>query len=310
VAAGIINPITGRWMTKSWRFDDFAPEAKNFYTTIEQHFSIRLYHPLPAVRFSLNSEDAKRFGRRSRNARYSNVLGSSELSEREQSTFNNPHGGFQIQGAAYVNLPLTIEALRAYFLKNDSYEDCVFNYEELKKHQGNWRYLGESYEQVIFCEGAMLKDNPWFCHLPITPAKGETLLCRSDSLNLEGKLYHHGKWLLPYPDGSFRIGATYDEADLSAERTEAGKDQLTAAFMAMTQAAHDFKILDQPAGLRPSTRDARPFLGAHPTEPGLYIFNGLGSKGASLSPKLSLEFMDYLYAGKPLDPETDIRRFC
>jgi glycine/D-amino acid oxidase-like deaminating enzyme len=77
----------------------------------------------------------------------------------------------------------------------------------------------------------------------------------------------------------------------------------------MTHQSYSLNIIDQPAGIRPSTRDARPFLGAHPTEQGLYIFNGLGSKGASLAPTLSREMADYIFQGKPLDPETDIQRF-
>ncbi|HKK19507.1 MAG TPA: FAD-dependent oxidoreductase, partial [Opitutales bacterium] len=90
VAAGIINPVTGRWMTKSWRFDDFAPEAADFYAAIEREFSLKLYHPLPALRFCLNAEDAKRARRRSRNPRYANVLSNFEEGSSADSAFKNP----------------------------------------------------------------------------------------------------------------------------------------------------------------------------------------------------------------------------
>jgi glycine/D-amino acid oxidase-like deaminating enzyme len=309
VAAGIINPVTGRWMTKSWRFDDFAPEAADFYAEIGRAFSAKLHHPLPAVRFCLNADDAKRAKRRCRNPRYANVLSGFEEADSGSSTLKNTNGCFRIEGAAYVDLPRFIEILRLHFQRTGLYEDEAFDHERLTKVGDAWHYAGQCYTRIVFCEGAALARNPWFQHLPLTPAKGETLLCRSETLELGDQLHHHGKWLLPYPDGSFRIGATYDETDRSPEATSTAREALAQAFRVMTEDAHPLRILEQPAGLRPSTRDARPFLGAHPTEPRLYVFNGLGSKGASLAPTLSRELRDFIFNEKPLDPETDIARF-
>ena len=36
VAAGFINPVTGKWMTESWKIDTLMPKAKAFYQDIEQ----------------------------------------------------------------------------------------------------------------------------------------------------------------------------------------------------------------------------------------------------------------------------------
>lgn len=309
VAAGIINPVTGRWMTKSWRFDDFASEAARFYAAVEQAFSIKLYHPISARRYCLNAEDAKRACRRCRNPRYATVLGEFDAPETAGGLFNNPHGSFAIQGVAYVDLPRFVETLQAHFKRVAHYEDRVFAHRALEKTDLGWSYADQTYRRVIFCEGAALKVNPWFQDLPFSPAKGETLLCHSKGLEGEGQLYHHGKWLLPYPDGTFRIGATYDETDPSPEPTKLAREKLCQAFHSMMQVPHPLKILDQPAGIRPSTGDARPFLGAHRSEPGLFIFNGLGSKGASLAPTLSRELLEFVFENKALDSETDIRRF-
>ena len=309
VAAGIINPVTGRWMTKSWRFDDFAPEAADFYTEIGRLFSADLYHPLSALRFCLNTDDAKRAQRRSRNPRYANVLDEYDEASGEEAAFKNIYGSFRIRGAAYVDLPRFTELARKHFHSNRQYKDEVFKHKHLKKADTGWSYAGRSYDRVIFCEGAALNENPWFRGLPLAPAKGETLLCRSEGLELKGHLHHHGKWLLPYPDGSFRLGATYDENDLSQNPTEAARKELIEAFQDMINDSFPLEVLDQKAGLRPSTHDARPFLGVHRDEPGLYILNGLGSKGASLVPTLSRELLDFILEGTPLDPETDIHRF-
>jgi glycine/D-amino acid oxidase-like deaminating enzyme len=123
------------------------------------------------------------------------------------------------------------------------------------------------------------------------------------------KLLHHHKWMLPYPDGSFRLGATYDDADANPAPTEPGRQLLLDAFKKLFPDRPEPTVLKHLAGHRPSTPDARPLLGAHPTKTGLYLLNGLGSKGASLAPTLSRELCEFLLSGKALDPETDLRRF-
>jgi glycine/D-amino acid oxidase-like deaminating enzyme len=71
----------------------------------------------------------------------------------------------------------------------------------------------------------------------------------------------------------------------------------------------EIKIEQHLAGLRPSTKDARPILGEHQEATGIFIFNGLGSKGTSLAPLLTLQFLNYLLEGTPFDSETDLSRF-
>lgn len=307
-AAGIINPVTGRWMTKSWRFDTLATEAARFYRSIEKRFSVNVFHPIPATRFCLNAEDAKRAGRRSRNPRYAGVLGDFAEPSGHLGPFRNAHGCLHIHGAAYVDLPQVVDILRHYFSSLGRFEDAVFDYEGLKPHGSGWTYGGEHFDRVIFCEGAALRANPWFGDLPLTPAKGETLLCRSETFPAPDGLVHHGKWLLPYPDGSFRIGATYDEQDLRPEPTGEARVELREAFAQMTASPQALEVLQQPVGIRPSTRDAKPLLGRHPEVPGLFVFNGLGAKGASLAPTLSREMHAFLFHAGALHPETDIQR--
>ena len=47
-----MNPVTGKWLTKSWAIDQLAPTAKGFYQTIEKALGIEIYHALPVRRFS------------------------------------------------------------------------------------------------------------------------------------------------------------------------------------------------------------------------------------------------------------------
>ena len=154
-----------------------------------------------------------------------------------------------------------------------------------------------------------MQNNPWFKNLPLKPAKGETLLCQSPTLRLPQKLYHHKKWFLPYPDGSFRIGASYDESDLSDAPTEAKKDELLGAAREALKEAHQVEVSSHLAGIRPSTVDSRPIIGAHPTELGLYLINGLGSKGASTAPLMTQQLTEHILKNSLIENVVNLGRF-
>ncbi|HNS43565.1 MAG TPA: hypothetical protein PKN22_12475, partial [Taishania sp.] len=68
------------------------------------------------------------------------------------------------------------------------------------------------------------------------------------------------------------------------------------------------EVLDQIAGIRPTTVDRRPLMGLHPEFNKLAVFNGLGAKGFLLAPLLSKEMCAYLLEGKDLDKECVLQR--
>jgi glycine oxidase len=309
VAAGVINPVTGRWMTKTWNFDQVLPKAAETYRAIEQQFGIQVYRPIPEIRFCQNAEDLKRAGRRMRNPRYQNVLSRMAAPGEAAPEFNDDFGTFHIDQAAYVDLPLVVQTLRASFTALGQFRDETFLHSELQPATIGWRYRDIHADKVIFCEGAAMQDNPWFKNLPLKPAKGETLLCQSPTLRLPQKLYHHKKWFLPYPDGTFRIGASYDESDLSDAPTEAKKDELLAAAREALKESHQVEVTAHLSGIRPSTHDSRPIIGAHPTESGLYLINGLGSKGASTAPSMTQQLTAHILKGSPIEDEVTLTRF-
>lgn len=311
VAAGVINPVTGRWAVKSWQIDALLPEAERSYRAIEAELGIEIYHPIPLRRFCQNEADLKRIGRRSRNPRYADVLGNLSPPGEAPDALRDSCGSFEIHGAAYVDLPPLLEALRADLLSAQSYREGSFDHKTLRQgtDQG-WHYEDCFAERIVFCEGAAVTQNPFFPDLPMKPVKGETLAFRCPELELPRSIFHNGKWLLPYGENRYRIGATYDEDDLSESPTASAKASLLKGLADILKTVPELEIEHHMAGLRPSTQDARPIMGKHPDHKGLFLLNGLGSKGASLAPLMTRQFAEYLLEGRPLDPETDLARFA
>lgn len=309
VAGGVINPVTGRWMIKTWNFDALIPQAIATYRELEQTFGVELYHPIPLIRYCQHSIDAKRMAKRMRNPRYASVLGEPIPVGAGPNALEDTHGSFHIKQAAYTNLPKLLQILRQYFSDNGQFREETFIHDDLQKQDAQWRYHGLEADRVIFCEGTGMQTNPWFHWLPLTPAKGETLLLECPTLQLPRAIYHHRKWLLPYGDHTYRLGATFDSDDDTPDPTEAGARELLDSARSFIAPHHTLTVKQHTAGLRPTTKDFRPFIGTHPSEPSLHIFNGLGSKGASLAPELIRQFLAYLLEGAPLDPEIDIARY-
>ncbi len=309
VAGGVINPVTGRWMIKTWNFDALIPHAAATYRELEQTFGVKLYHPIPLIRYCQHSVDAKRMGKRMRNPRYADVLGDPIPVGEGPEALEDTHGSFHIKQAAYTDLPKLLQILRQHFSDNGSFLDETFIHADLQKDAHRWSYHQLQADHIIFCEGVGMQSNPWFNWLPLTPAKGETLILKCDTLDLPHAIYHHRKWLLPYDDHTYRLGATFDSDDATSEPTEAGAHELLESARSFISPQHTLTVKQHYAGLRPTTKDFRPFIGSHPVEPKLHIFNGLGSKGASLAPELIRQFLAYLLDGEPLDAEIDIARY-
>jgi glycine oxidase len=56
-------------------------------------------------------------------------------------------------------------------------------------------------------------------------------------------------------------------------------------------------------------KDRRPFIGFHPVFPQMLIFNGFGTKGASLIPFWANHLVEVLLNEITLDNEVNINRF-
>jgi glycine/D-amino acid oxidase-like deaminating enzyme len=105
------------------------------------------------------------------------------------------------------------------------------------------------------------------------------------------------------------VGATYDEQDLSEMPTPQRRQELIDALNESLCDSHEIQVLKHLAGVRPSSTDSRPILGGHPAETGLYILNGLGSKGASTAPAMTQQLTEHILAGTPISPEVALTRF-
>jgi glycine oxidase len=162
-------------------------------------------------------------------------------------------------------------------------------------------------KRIIFTEGYLIKNNPFFNYIPLKPAKGEVLTVKCERLELGSDILNKNMFVLPTANSTFKTGATYDWSDLNDSITEKGKKELQEKLDKLITT--DREIVLQEAGVRPSVIDRRPVMGKHPQHSNILVFNGMGTKGVMLAPYFAKQLADHLLKGTAINPEVDVQRF-
>lgn len=276
VAAGLINPVTGKNFEPSWRIGEFLPEALAFYAEIEKELGVRLWHPMTVLRLAGSEKEW---------AKISAKLDDEKVKPWVGDLVDPPEGwigGVEVTGGGRVNTKLFVEASREFF------SDRVIG--------------GEPEGISIFCEGAKgLLTGKYGEH---RSAKGEILTVRAEGWNESRIKVGGGGWLVPIGDGLFRAGATYEWNELNDLPTEKGREFVEKIVRRL--GGEIFEVTDHVAGIRPILRRSEPLIGRLGEN---WMFNGLGSKGSLYAPGISARLVNSILDGGEIDPELDINRF-
>jgi len=157
----------------------------------------------------------------------------------------------------------------------------------------------------VFCEGYKFYQNPFFNYIPLSPTKGEILIIKTK--DLPNCILSQGCFVMPIGDDKYVLGATYDRDNINQETTTTGREQLIEKLKNIGD--FNFEIIEQRAGVRPTTHDRRPIIGPHPRYSNVFIFNGLGSKGVMLAPYFADELIQHITNGVELNNEVRVSRY-
>jgi len=215
----------------------------------------------------------------------------------------NDLGGIYTSAAVWVNVPKMLEILRDFFKNKESYQAQKIDNCQLQISENSIVYKAFQAKRIIFCEGYYSLQNPLFNWIPFNPAKGETLLADVESYNIS-EIVNQGFWIIPLGNDKCRFGSTYIWVRLYWEPSESSKELISSKISKFLTLP--YKITGQEAGIRPTTKDRRPFIGNHPLHKNVYIFNGLGTKGVSLAPYFAEKMLDFLESDKVLISEANI----
>jgi glycine/D-amino acid oxidase-like deaminating enzyme len=298
-AAGIINPVTGKRFVKSWRFDTFFPAARAMYADMEATLGLSVWREQPILRLLASAEEQNDWAARCALPEYAAELGEATDAGPWQAFLPPGMGIGLIRRAARVDFSRLLPALRAHAQREGFFKT------EKMDHAAALRLLPEV-DALVFCEGYRAADNPFFPGLPWQIAKGEALLLRIPGATGIRAMLKKTMTLVPLHDDLFWAGGSYQwhYPDLLPSAGE--RAYILQHVRQMLR--KPFEVQGHVAGVRPTVKDRRPFLGASPTQDKVFIFNGLGTKGALLAPYWAEHLAQHLLHKTALDPELGLQR--
>ena len=304
VAAGLFNPVGVKRCIRSWRADDFLPVAIERYKFLEEKLGATFLNIKPIFRLFANEDNRKQWQVKCSNEGMDEFIGD----------FNPPNthiylkddfGGASIFPAGSLEVVKFLDDSRFFFKRNDCLLEENFNFDLLEKDAGV--YKGIQAKKIIFCEGFQAIHNPHFKYLPFSPTKGEVLTIRIPTLEKMDKIVSKGIYILPLGNHLYRVGATFNHHEWNDLVTSEGIAYLQEKIEQILE--EEYEVVSEKAGVRPTVRDRKPFLGEHPKYKKLAVFNGLGTRGVIQGPYLSAHFTAFLIDSEKIHQEVDIQRF-
>ena len=306
VAAGMIHPVTGRRLTKSWRVDEFLPFAIKVYRSHESFLGTTFYHEIKTLELYKDVANSNEWMSRSTDPSFLTYMGDACPPSAVPDGIEPGLGGQYLNKGGWLDTSHYLSAWRNYFTGNGLLVEAEIDESEITFVSDKAYYKNEIFDFVVDCRGAATARSKWFGHLPFNMAKGEVLLIACSELKSESILNKAVKLIPSAREGEFICGATFSWDELDNIPTEAGKNELTAKIDKLLLLP--YRILQHRAGVRPATADRRPFIGQHTGIKPLYILNGFGSKGVLLGPWMARTLKEHLLNNAAIPDELNIRR--
>ncbi len=307
VGGGGINPVVFKRYTKSWMADNILPVMKEFYNWCEQEFKCDLLFEKPMVKLFTEQQETDLWLKKA-SAEMKEYLVSEIYHEHSFTGVEITEAGYSIvKNTAAFAMPAFLEGSKKWISRQATILNEIFDYDQLSCKPDEVVYKDYHADKIIFAEGYLVKNNPWFCYIPFKPVKGEILTFTSNDLSIGNNIIKKGNFVSHIYDNVYKTGATYNWESLNDIPTEEGKQELESKLKKIISA--DYNIINHEAGVRPSGLDRRPIIGSHPTNQRLLIFNGLGAKGVMLSPYFADHFLSHLKGENTLNKEVDVARF-
>ncbi|MBN1488917.1 MAG: glycine oxidase ThiO [Phycisphaerae bacterium] len=140
---------------------------------------------------------------------------------------------------------------------------------------------------TILCAGAWssLLDESLRAAVDVFPVRGQVLLLAMPSLPLAHVVKHRKCYVVPRRDGLFLVGSTVEpDAGFASEATAEGVQSLSTQAIRLVPSLARATFVRAWAGLRPGTRDRRPYIGPVPGFDGLFAATGHYRTGIGLAP--------------------------
>jgi glycine/D-amino acid oxidase-like deaminating enzyme len=301
VAAGVINPITGRNFVLSWRFQDFYHVALQTYDELSSLLGDSYWINQSIIRTLGNIEEETQWISKSADdvigqyIQYPTHIGAWS----SWTKWNGNHA--QIIKSGRVELNKLITAYKQHLIDQSKYLDDYYDESKLDTSDNVCLSYGDiKAYNIVYCQGAQATNtSPYFGDIKLSATKGQVLIIRCVGLNVN-EIYKRKFFVIPLGGDLYWVGAGYEWNATDDLPTDIGKQEIIDHLSDMIDMP-PYEIVDHLAGLRPTVHTRRPILRTSHIDDRIHLLNGLGTKGASIAPFVTRQFARYLLHRDPND---------
>jgi len=304
VASGVINPVTGRRIVRTWEIETLMPYAVQAYTEMGNELGLNLIRQCNVLDFHSTPQMKLAFKERLPNE--TTYLKLPKNPKQWNEYFNSSFGIGEINPCWLIDIQAMLDGWRKKLIEQDALLNTHFNLSDTSILNDKIIYKDYTANKIIFCDGTTGLNNPYFHLLPFAPNKGEALIASIPDLPLT-HIYKQGISIVPWRDGLYWIGSSYEWNFSNPNPTEAFKNKIEHQLKHWLKLS--YSIVDHLASVRPANMERRPFIGFHPINSSIGIMNGMGTKGCSLAPFFANQFTEAILNGSPINPLADVNRF-
>lgn len=305
VAAGLLNPITGRKFSLTWEAVKVFSTLETFYGKIQTDHNSTFFHSMPIYRICASMRELNDWSAKAAEPDYSDFV--MDGFEPDPAIIDARWGTIGTSKGGYVNIPVYLELVKKELGERYMAVDSLLKEDEIEVNRSFVEWNGLRAKHLILCEGYLAYKEKFFGHLPFTPMKGEILELDIPGLYRDRILIRSG-FIVPFGEEMFLGGATYDWRNINANPTREAREQILERLSGYIKTP--IKVIGHRAAIRPAVKDRKPVIGTHHKYGNVHLFNGMGSKGTSLSPFLADKMVAFLLYGGKLPEEADLNRFA
>jgi hypothetical protein len=278
----MFNPVSFKRVVEVWNAEEHMRVMLDTYSEIESAIGVKILNKMPIMRIFPNEQYRDHWA-----SRLNHEVGKwiSPVLDDVPEGVMAPHGLGLVEEAGWVNLPVMIDGVRGLF--PEKYENKSWSISD---------GVPEDFDRVIDCRGEGAKNELNELGYKLASDHGEVLTLKLDGLDIKDSILNKIKCLMPFSENTFKLGATYEWGVENSKPTESGKLELLDSIKpALSPSISEYlEIINHESGLRPTSHDRRPYIGELENHPGIFILNGLGTRGVLVAPAMVRALVQHL----------------
>lgn len=167
-----------------------------------------------------------------------------------------------------------------------------------------------SSQRIIFAPGSGIGDYPQWSSLKFNRVKGQVTAASFSGLPEPGCSVASSGYAAFTGNSRVVVGSTYEHTWQNSDPSDETGQKLIARFRNMCpEIGRKLTHAVNWAGIRLTTPDRKPCVGAHWEIPGFYCIAGMGSRGLLMAPLAAELLADHINSNKKIPGQIDVARF-